>query len=57
MRLGGESNKSIKNVIRKSLEDIRAMQINGLISFAALFNKNASKFKQFMPPEWVNRQI
>ena len=57
MRVGGESNKSIKNVIRKSLEDIRAMHINGLISFAALFNKNASKFKQFMPPEWVNRQM
>jgi glycosyltransferase len=57
MRVGGESNKSIKNVIRKSLEDIRAMHINGLISFAALFNKNASKFKQFMPPEWVNRQL
>ncbi|MEI7499062.1 MAG: glycosyltransferase family 2 protein [Bacteroidota bacterium] len=57
MRLGGESNKSIKNVIRKSLEDVRAMHINGLISFTALFNKNASKFKQFMPPEWVNRQI
>lgn len=57
MRVGGESNKSIKNVIRKSLEDIRAMHTNGLISFAALFNKNASKFKQFMPPEWVNRQL
>jgi len=57
MRVGGESNKSIKNVMRKSLEDIRAMHMNGLISFAALFNKNASKFKQFMPPEWVNRQI
>jgi len=57
MRVVGESNKSIKNVIRKSLEDIRAMHINGLISFAALFNKNASKFKQFMPPEWVNRQM
>jgi len=57
MRVGGESNKSIKNVIRKSLEDIRAMHINGLISFTALFNKNASKFKQFMPPEWVNRQM
>ncbi len=57
MRVGGESNKSVKNIIRKSKEDIRAMHINGLISFAALFNKNASKFKQFMPPEWVNRQI
>lgn len=57
MRVGGESNKSLKNVIRKSLEDIRAMRINGLISVAALFSKNASKFKQFMPPEWVNRQI
>ena len=57
MRVGGESNKSLKNVIRKSMEDLRAMHINGLISVAAIFNKNASKFKQFMPPEWVNRQI
>lgn len=57
MRVGGESNKSLKNVIRKSMEDLRAMQTNGLISFAAIFNKNASKFKQFMPPEWINRQI
>ncbi len=57
MRVGGESNKSVKNIIRKSLEDIRAMNTNGLISVAALFNKNASKFKQFMPPEWVNRQM
>ncbi|HNW73949.1 MAG: glycosyltransferase family 2 protein [Bacteroidales bacterium] len=57
MRMGGESNKSLKNVIRKSKEDIRAMHTNGLITFAALFNKNASKFKQFMPPEWINRQI
>ena len=57
MRMGGVSNKGIKNLIRKSLEDIRAMHINGLITFAALFNKNASKFKQFMPPEWVNRQM
>lgn len=57
MRVGGESNKSFKNVIRKSMEDLRAMHTNGLISFAAIFNKNASKFKQFMPPEWINRQI
>ena len=57
MRMGGVSNKGIKNLIRKSLEDVRAMHINGLITFAALFNKNASKFKQFMPPEWVNRQM
>lgn len=57
MRVGGESNKSLKNLIRKSREDIRAMRINGLITVAALFSKNVSKFKQFMPPEWVNRQI
>ena len=57
MRVGGESNKSFRNILRKSREDIRAMRINGLISFAALFNKNASKFKKFMPLEWVNRQI
>lgn len=57
MRVGGESNKSFKNVIRKSMEDLRAMHTNGLISFAAIFSKNVSKFKQFMPPEWINRQI
>lgn len=57
MRVGGESNKSVKNLIRKSREDLRAMRINGLLSFVAIFSKNVSKFKQFMPPEWVNRQI
>jgi glycosyltransferase len=57
MRVGGESNKSLKNMIRKSWEDIRAMNINGVFFIAPLFCKNASKFKQFMPPEWVNRQI
>ena len=31
MRFGGESNKSIRNVIRKSVEDFRAMQMNGLV--------------------------
>jgi len=57
MRVGGESNKSVKNIIRKSREDLRAMRSNGLISIAALFTKNASKFKQFIPPEWVKRQL
>jgi glycosyltransferase len=57
MRVGGESNKSIKNMIRKSWEDIRALTINRIFFFSALFSKNASKFKQFVPPDWVNRQM
>jgi glycosyltransferase len=57
MRVGGESNKSLKNVIRKSREDLRAMHTNGLISVVAIFIKNASKFRQFMPPGWINHQI
>lgn len=57
MRLGGESNKNFGNLYRKSLEDLRAMRMNGLFSPAALFNKNASKIRQFMPPEWIHRQM
>jgi glycosyltransferase len=57
MRVGGESNKSIKNMFRKSWEDIRALSINKIFFFSALFSKNASKFKQFMPPDWVDRQM
>lgn len=57
MRVGGASNKSIRNMIRKSWEDIRALTINRKFPFTALFGKNASKFKQFTPPEWVDRQM
>lgn len=49
MRIGGNSNKSIKNIIRKSREDYRAMKENGLpLPVAALFYKNLSKLRQFI---------
>jgi glycosyltransferase involved in cell wall biosynthesis len=48
MRIGGNSNKNIKNIVRKSIEDYKALKINGLRSgvFALLY-KNLSKIPQF----------
>lgn len=48
MRVGGESNKSIRNIIQKSKEDYRAICKNN-IPFPAmvLFIKNISKIPQF----------
>ncbi len=44
MRMGGESNKKIANIVRKSKEDFRAMKSNQLKNpLAALFLKNVSK--------------
>lgn len=48
MRVGGESNKSLKNIIRKSKEDIRAMRKNGFSPFPAIIIKNVSKIHQFV---------
>lgn len=49
MRIGGNSNKSIKNIIRKSTEDYRAMKENNLpVPIVALFYKNFSKLRQFI---------
>ncbi|MCH7518007.1 MAG: glycosyltransferase [Candidatus Dadabacteria bacterium] len=49
MRIGGNSNKSIKNIIRKSKEDYWAMKENGLpVPIAALLYKNFSKLRQFI---------
>jgi glycosyltransferase involved in cell wall biosynthesis len=50
MRLGGASNKSLKNLLRKSSEDWRALQSTGagsLGSAGALLWKNLSKLGQF----------
>ena len=50
MRLGGESNKSLKNLVRKSAEDWRALRITGVGAFGgigALVWKNLSKLGQF----------
>ena len=48
MRVGGESNKSLKNVIRKSTEDLQAMRNNNIGGFLSLIFKNLSKVKQFI---------
>ena len=48
MRVGGESNKSLKNIILKSGEDLRALRKNGVGGFGSLLIKNISKIGQFI---------
>ncbi len=48
MRLGGASNGSLKQIIRKSREDISAMMKHGVNPVLALPYKNLSKLPQFM---------
>ena len=47
MRVGGASNKSLKNIWRKSKEDLRAMKTNELGGVATLVNKNFRIIPQF----------
>ncbi|WP_390584470.1 glycosyltransferase family 2 protein [Erythrobacter sp. MTPC3] len=47
MRVGGESNRSIERILRKSREDLRALRKNGVGGFGALVRKNTSKLGQF----------
>lgn len=49
MRMGGKSNRSIKNLLNKSKEDFRAMKKNGINRpYLALFYKNSSKIMQLI---------
>ena len=48
MRVGGESNRSLKNIWRKSCEDYRVMKSNGIGGLGTLFMKNFSKIGQFV---------
>ncbi|MGI2197934.1 glycosyltransferase family 2 protein [Shewanella baltica] len=48
MRIGGASNRSLKNIWLKSCEDSRALKNNGLSVVPALFWKNVSKIPQFI---------
>jgi glycosyltransferase len=49
MRLGGKSNKSMMNIIKKSKEDYAAMKTNGLPNpLFSLFMKNFRKIPQFI---------
>ena len=48
MRVGGISNRSLKNIIQKSREDINVIKMNGLFWPIALLFKNLSKLPQFI---------
>lgn len=48
MRVGGASNRSLGNIIRKSIEDYRALRSNGIGGVGALAWKNLSKLTQFI---------
>lgn len=48
MRLGGASNKSLRNVLAKSGEDLRAIRNHQIGGMRTLFMKNASKISQFV---------
>ena len=47
MRVGGASNRSLKNIIRKTKEDYIAIKRNNIGNFTTLITKNTSKLKQF----------
>ena len=47
MRVGGASNKSLANIIKKSSEDFRALRKNGVGAVVALLCKNLRKLPQF----------
>lgn len=48
MRVGGASNRSLRNIVRKSSEDLRALRRNGVGGLGALMWKNLSKLPQFL---------
>tara|TARA_B100000989_G_C19262448_1_gene352686 strand:- start:200 stop:508 length:309 start_codon:yes stop_codon:yes gene_type:complete len=47
MRLGGISNRNLKNIIKKFKEDYRAIRSNNIGGFVTLILKNTTKIKQF----------
>ncbi|MDR9395513.1 MAG: glycosyltransferase family 2 protein [Roseovarius sp.] len=49
MRVGGESNRSLGRMLRKSREDYRAMRRHGVGGIGTLAAKNFSKLGQFLP--------
>lgn len=49
MKLGGTSNKNLKNIVRKTSEDYRARKVNNLQGCAVtILLKNVSKIEQFL---------
>lgn len=56
MRLGGESNKSLRKLILKTGEDYRALRMNGVGGISALVWKNLSKIVQFLPERRIGNK-
>lgn len=48
MRVGGESNRSLGRILRKSREDYRAIRRHGVGGLGTLLSKNFSKIGQFI---------
>ncbi len=48
MRIGGESNKSIKNIIQKMKEDVKTLKKNNLGNWHTVLLKNISKIPQLL---------
>lgn len=48
MRIGGESNRSFMNILKKTKEDIRALKKNNISWFYPVIMKNISKLPQFI---------
>lgn len=48
MRTGGESNRSLSKIIKKSREDLRAIRKNDIGDIRVLFSKNIRKIVQFL---------
>ena len=47
MRLGGNSNRSLLNLLRKMEEDYKIIKANKIGGFFTLLEKNSSKSNQF----------
>ena len=48
MRIGGASNRNLKNIIQKTREDYRTIQSNQVGCWLSILIKNTSKIKQFI---------
>ncbi len=55
MRLGGESNASLEQIIRKTQEDYRVIRRHNVGGLGTLAQKNLRKFKQFINKDFTPR--
>jgi len=55
VRIGGESNRPLGRILRKSSEDYRAIRGNEIGGLGTLAMKNTSKLEQFVQKERQSR--